>query len=258
VLYWKFDEGGGSTAIDSSGNGLNGTLISVSPYPLPKYSAMVPPAAKFADPFSLLLLGGATSPNSLVRQAVHLANPPNVLKPANNLTVSAWYRATDTDSSGGEVISLGDYYVLRLRSNGSVEFSHLRAVGGGFVQCITPTGTPAAALDGKWHHLAGVASAGTGGDGGTNTSPEAGTGSNSGTTVYWDGTPMCCGNLTGCPAWNPDVSNIGYTGRGTDFFVGRHGFNSPNWDFDGNIDEVRVYTRVLSPSEIASLAQGAD
>jgi hypothetical protein len=66
--------------------------------------------------------------------------------------------------------------------------------------------------------------------------------------VYFDGLQVCT-NTTG--------ANISYT-VGTDFWVGRHGAGKTGFDFDGNIDEVRVYTRALTPTEIASLAGGAN
>jgi len=47
IGYWKFDEGNGTTAIDSSGNGNNGVLTNG-----PTYSSTVPPT-HFSDPYSL-------------------------------------------------------------------------------------------------------------------------------------------------------------------------------------------------------------
>jgi hypothetical protein len=43
---------------------------------------------------------------------------------------------------------------------------------------------------------------------------------------------------------------------GTDLWVGRHGNGSANFDFQGNVDEVRIYARVLTVAEIQGLAQG--
>jgi hypothetical protein len=47
--------------------------------------------------------------------------------------------------------------------------------------------------------------------------------------------------------------------RGKDLFVGRHGNDTTNaalYNFQGNIDEVRVYARALTANEIAALAAG--
>jgi hypothetical protein len=54
-----------------------------------------------------------------------------------------------------------------------------------------------------------------------------------------------------CPLALPIVYDLG-----KDLWVGRHGNGNQNWDFEGNIDEVRVYTRVLTATEIAALAAG--
>ena len=42
--------------------------------------------------------------------------------------------------------------------------------------------------------------------------------------------------------------------RGADLSVGRHGDGQDDFDFDGNIDDVRIYTRALPPARIAQLA----
>ena len=44
--------------------------------------------------------------------------------------------------------------------------------------------------------------------------------------------------------------------QGPDLYVGRHGTDDPDWDFGGNIDDVRIYTRALPPAEVAALAGG--
>jgi hypothetical protein len=54
---------------------------------------------------------------------------------------------------------------------------------------------------------------------------------------------------------NPDGADIVYP-LGTSFFVGRDGNGGTGTDYDGYIDEVRIYGRVLSAAEIAALAAG--
>ena len=89
------------------------------------------------------------------------------------------------------------------------------------------SGTGPSYLDGNWHHLAGVISS-------------------AGMRLYFDGAVI---------ATNPDGSNLVYP-LGTDLFVGQHGNGVSGFNFDGNIDDVRIYDRVLSDTEIAQLAQG--
>ena len=220
ALYWKLDEASGTLAIDASGNALNGTYIGTSGTPAP--SAMVP-ALSFPDPSSRAFLRAN-------RHAVTLASMPASIKPAADLTLSVWYRATtiDTGSSGStggsELVSGGDNYLLRLRS-GDVELS--KRITTGYVNCLATMTTH---LDGAWHHVAGVIGPAT-------------------MQVYFDGSLR-----TSCPTTAALIYD-----KGKDLFVGRHGNDTTNaaiYDFEGNIDEVRLYTKSLSAAEIAALAAG--
>jgi hypothetical protein len=80
-------------------------------------------------------------------------------------------------------------------------------------------------LNGQWHHVAGVAG------------PE-------GMKLYFDGVERCSNTRT-----DPVVHTR------TNLWVGRNGSGSLD-DFDGNIDDVRIYLRPLSASEIMHLAAG--
>ena len=42
--------------------------------------------------------------------------------------------------------------------------------------------------------------------------------------------------------------------RGADLVVGKHGGGQEDFDFDGNIDEVRIYARALPVARIQQLA----
>jgi hypothetical protein len=212
LLGWAFDETGGSTALDSSGNGFSGQYVGSTGAPTP---STVVPTVRFPDTQSRAFVGTR-------RQAVQLAAFPAALRPANNLTVSAWYRATSVDSSGADLISGGDQYVLRLRPT-QIEFSK-RIRNQTYAQCIVDFSRH---LDGAWHHMAGVTSG-------------------AGTKLYFDGVETCSSALG---------DDIVYD-RGPDLFVGRHGNGQTTWDFDGNIDDVRIYGRAFSAAEIASLAAG--
>jgi hypothetical protein len=151
---------------------------------------------------------------------------------------------------------MGDNYLLRLRKATSttyqLQFTKLGQTGvlpdGGvtsaFADCQGPLFTNTAPfLDGNWHHFAGVQS------------------STSGMSMYFDGalvTVTLDGGASGnCanPAVAANTANVVYS-PGRSFWVGRNGNTSANFDFDGNIDEVRVYNRVLTPAELSTLAQG--
>jgi hypothetical protein len=230
ALFWRFEETSGSSAADSSGNGRAGLYTGAAGAPVP--SADLPPLQHDN--------GRSRAFDLDARHAVVLDPMPAALKPRNEVTLSVWYRATTVDvgntadhtPSGSEVVSGGDAYLLRIRAMvaGALvkQIAFSKRIGEGtFLTVYGPTPT---LLDGHWHHLAGV------------------TGAASGMRVYFDGVEV------GASAdQNNDVL---YSATGRGFWVGRHGDGQTVWDFGGNIDEVRLYTRALSAKEIARLAQG--
>jgi Concanavalin A-like lectin/glucanases superfamily len=248
-LYWKFDDTSGMVAVDSSGNGLAGQYLStttVSPLPAP---GVVPASMASWDPASLSFQRDATQ-----RQAVMLSHTvPNfqLVTPANDMTISVWYKVAlaDLDEAGSEIVSLGDHYILRLgktASNYRLEFNKYvnkgPSGGQGHVQCLhnfpIASGTPPF-IDGNWHHVAAVS---------TRVAP--------GSAIYLDGAPAICDQILNAAFMTGDIV---YAGLGSDFYVGRHGYEivgAGTHDFQGNIDELRFYDRVLSTQEIQALAQG--
>jgi hypothetical protein len=220
ALYWAFDEASGTTtALDGSGNGREGlyTGSTGSPDPTTGGAPLM---------FTNLRSRTFTIAN---REGVRLANMPTALKPANNITVSVWYRATqiDTDNTanGSDLVSAGDNYMLRLTAS-DVHFIKRTNTGTTFDKCfaMVPGFNP---LDGQWHHVAGLTSS-------------------TGMKVYIDGQQGCS---------NTVADPISHS-AGLDLWVGRHGNDDPDRDFDGQIDDVRIYTRVLSETEIRDLAAG--
>jgi hypothetical protein len=131
---------------------------------------------------------------------------------------------------GEELVSVGNSYLIRLRAANQtgplgVELSKTTASNS---PANCRIGAPNI-LDGNWHHFAGVIDAG---------GPYR---------VYFDGVERLC------PMDRRD--NISYAGS-NELSVGRHANGEDQWDFGGNIDEVRIYTRALSVAEITALAQG--
>jgi hypothetical protein len=153
-------------------------------------------------------------------QAVQVAAMPPELKPAA-VTLSAWVMATSTDTDRSEVVSGGDSYILYITSTG-IGAGRRKVGTWSDVVASVPT-----VLDGKWHHLAATIDA------------EA-------LKVFFDG------QFVGAQA---DAGPITYD-VGTDLWLGRYGFGTRARDFEGNLDEVAIYDRVLSSDEIADLARG--
>lgn len=83
------------------------------------------------------------------------------------------------------------------------------------------------ALDGRWHHVAGVITTQS-------------------VRLFFDGVFRSAA---------AEARPILYGGK--DVTVGRHDLLSAEQQFQGTIDEVRIYRRALSDQEIMALAQGA-
>jgi Concanavalin A-like lectin/glucanases superfamily len=175
------------------------------------------PGLRFGDPRSVSFVRAT-------HQAVRLANMPAALKPAA-VTISVWYLATSTDSDRAELVSGGDSYILYLAPTG---LGAGRREAGTWSDVVAPVATVPALLDGQWHHAAATID-------GTRLA------------VFFDGKPA---------ASLPKAGAIVFD-LGPDLWLGRYGNGTRARDFEGNLDEVAIFDRVLTASEIAELAQGA-
>jgi hypothetical protein len=212
-IYWSFDETSGLVATDMSGQNRNGTYGGAgASFPSPSTSL-----APLEFPNS-----GSRAFSGNDHNEVRLRSIPASLRPANNITISAWFRVTGFQPSGfADVISVADGWVLYM-SQSQLLFS--KRAGGVYVHCSASSGSHA---DGNWHHLAGVSTS-------------------TGMVLYLDGKVRDT---------NPSGSAASYS-QTQDFLVGADIDPRYAYYFGGNIDEVRYYTRALSAAEIAALAAG--
>ena len=127
-----------------------------------------------------------------------------------NLTLSAWASLTTADPGGAEIISIGDYALIRYDENSSSK------TVGVFHSSSTwnTTGTGQNYAGTGWHYVVYTF------DNAANTQK-----------MYIDGALQATTTFT---------PSINYTGIGTNTFIGKHGNANTNMDFDGTIDEVRV------------------
>jgi Concanavalin A-like lectin/glucanases superfamily len=216
ALHWKLDDTSGTTAADSSGNGFAGTYTGQSGTPS---SSTNVPGVYFSNPASRAFVAGS-------RHAVRLSPAPPALRPSNNLTISLWYRTTTLDlghdpPAASEAISLGNNYFVRIRA---ADIAWTRRSATGYISCFAVVSNH---LDGRWHHVGAVVSP-------------------AGMKVYIDGVERCS---------NTRGENLAFD-MGSELWVARHGTGEIEWDFDGNLDDVRIYTRALPADEIAALASG--
>ncbi|MFC1658220.1 LamG domain-containing protein [Candidatus Omnitrophota bacterium] len=197
VAYWNFDEPGGTTAYDRSGNGNNGSLEPVTGGSNTTESQMWTPQGKF---------GGALEFDGTDDYVD--AGTSATLRPAN-FTYAAWIKRGTEDTSEDHVISNSmnrQFYVL----DRTIQFQP------GLGANIEGT---TILQQGVWYHVAFTYN-------GTNA------------IIYVNG-----------KAEDNDVISVG-AGSGT-FFIGKCWDTHYVHNFNGLIDEVKVYNRALSPDEIS-------
>ncbi|MGD0058427.1 MAG: LamG-like jellyroll fold domain-containing protein [Verrucomicrobiia bacterium] len=204
LAYWKFDEGSGTVANDSSGNTNTGSVVFNSGTGSWIPNGMVN-GALFFD-------GGSAQ--------VTVSNSLS-LNPVNGITIAAWVN----DASGGwfddeRILEKGksdNQYALFANPSNQLEFL-LAGVSNGTLIVSPPS-------SGAWHHLAATY------DGFSSIS------------LYIDGQLAAQQSASGALPVTTDPLAIG----------NKPGNSSPNYFFQGNIDDVRIYGSALPPAQIAQL-----
>jgi hypothetical protein len=135
VAHWKFDDGSGNIAADSSGNGHNGTLVGDTSW------------VDGIDGAALAFDGDG--------DYVDIGKSPD-FDIENQITVSAWIKVNAFDRNWQAIVAKGDR-AWRLQRNvgeGTLEFacSGLVVPGTDWGQIFGSTNVN----DGHWHHVAGV------------------------------------------------------------------------------------------------------
>ena len=197
ACQWKLDETSGTVASDSSGFGRDGTVVGTATWTT------------------------GTAANCLELDGATRAERASLLGTPKNVTLAAWVRLVSPDSGGAEVISLGDYFAIRLDAGGT---SGALFYDGSSSQAVMANRTFAGT---GWHHFA---------------------------AVFNDDQDVCSFYVDGVEAATTFTAvTIPYTGRGTKMTIGTHGNGSALYDLMGRIDDVRVYERALCPTDILSL-----
>jgi len=204
AAYWKFDETSGATALDSSGNGNNGTLVGD-----PKWVA-----GKF---------GGALEFNG--NDYVNCGNGAS-LQIRDQITITFWFKVQAFSNTWEGFLAKGDDSYRASRGGGTGNATHMgisgTSTGGGngwFNGTVIVT-------DNQWHHFAATYD-GTAG------------------RIYIDGVL--------------DVTSPG-TGRinqsSYNFYIGENAQATGRF-LHGLMDEVRLYSRAMTDSEIKGVMAGA-
>jgi Concanavalin A-like lectin/glucanases superfamily len=200
VGHWELDASSGALAADSSGLGRDGTVIGTANW-------------KPGAVDRCLQLNGATR--------VEISS---LMGAPRNVTVAGWAYLSAPDSGGSELISIGDYFAIRIDENGGNTNAF-------FFNGITwPSVSVNQTFDGTgWHHFAAVFNDDT-----------------NFFKLYIDGAEAA--SLT-------TTESISYTGLGTKTVIGCHGDGETTRDFFGRVDDLRAYNRALCPAEIQVLHQ---
>jgi hypothetical protein len=216
IAHWKFDEGSGTNALDSSTNDHAGTIVGASYVP-----------GRFDDALSF---NGANSYAFVSDAQAGGVTGGGLDVGTRDWTVSAWVKTT---VSGMVVTKMGfigganpDGWGLSVSGNGAVG-AVLHKSGGGTVNIFAGDG--ATVNNGQWHHIAVVFN-------------------RSGNMVrYVDGaatgTQYSLASLSGQSIDSTKQLRIGARDQSGDEIY-----------FNGVIDDVRLYARALSVEEIAALA----
>jgi hypothetical protein len=150
---------------------------------------------------------------------------PSLMNAPKNVTLSAWANLTAADTQGAEIVSVGDHIAMRLNESGTSKVFFYNGTG------WVPVATSQTFAGAGWHFFVGV---------------------------FNDDQNLCTFYIDGAQVASVATAvTLTYTGAGTKTVIGSHGNGSTTFDFNGKIDDVRIYNRALCPTEIQELQSGA-
>ncbi len=220
VGYWSFDDGRGTIATDFSGNGHTGTLVGS---PVPSWTSGKRGKALRFDGYSgsndYVTMGDINATDGLTTLSIaHWIKSASV--GANSGGSDYPTTVTNSSCSAGADGSYGFHIESSGGSASPVWFNVDTSNGGNTVSSATNVD------DGNWHHVVGTY------DG-------------SDIRLWIDGVQVNSTVVTG--TLSPSVNHLEVGGHCNDF----------NGKFyEGSIDEVRIYSRVLGQTEIGALMRG--
>jgi hypothetical protein len=221
--YWKFDEGNSNVGNDSSGNGHNGTLIKGLASAWTTSHAPV----LFTDPYAITFDG-----NNDYMETIGVTD-------SDTLSFSVWLYPTSVPNSLQTLVSSmgtnsnypgntnGYQLVLSPTQQGTLGLYLLQADSTASIHGTVSTS--ASMTINAWHHVVLT----------MNNASDSNT-----VNMYLDGQHV----VTNYAAPHRYVA-------ATPTYVGKTNLSSPDY-FKGTMDDVRIYNRVLSASEVQSLYAG--
>jgi len=207
-------EDGVTPTSDVSGHGNDGTLVGGA-----TFSFDVPPTLGNTRSLDLSAIGTG---DYLIKNPVEIAPTPF---PSTDMTVAFWVKSLDSG-----VPAFLSYAKVAPGTNDVVIQNLFTGVEGCINNSCTPAGTPGI-LDGNWHHIAVTWQS-----------------SDGETKVYADGVPSTHTEATGT-----SIAGVGSLVLGQEQDIIGGGF-SVSEAFEGLLDDVRIYDRVLTEFEVLALS----
>ena len=213
VAWWKLDEGTGTTFYDSSGNGnTNSTWSGNTAWAPGNFGS----ALKFDGNDDSVKIPETTS--------------TDVGDLTDSWTVTAWFRSATTTAFSGSIVNKRNDgtahapFDVTVNSSGSVGWN-IRSNGGGNGSVASAAGH-ATPFDLKWHHVAAVRDV-----------------ANDTLYIYFDGAlaGSVADTVTASAKNNDGVCMGGYGDFGNCF----------EGDFNGDVDQVKIFNYVLSAPQVA-------
>jgi hypothetical protein len=221
VGYWSFNEGTSTKATDFSGNSNTGTLNNMA-FPSTATSGWNP----------------GKRGNGLVFDGTDdYVNVPDStsLNISGTVSISAWVKAPNSNQNlcfVSKRVSSSPFTMYSLCVSGADSFGNSSGKKIYFLMMESNSGnyrgsyTTADVVDGNWHHIVAVSDA-----------------SGASLTIYVDGVSVALTNDHSGGSW-PNTNNSQPL---------TIGFNNGSGYFNGPIDEVRIYNRALTASEVRLL-----
>lgn len=200
---WKLDETSGTSAADVGSHAYNGTVTGTATWTAAKLD------------------------NGLQLNGSSYVQASGLMGSLKNVTISGWANATNVGTSGGEIISLGDCFAIRVDDGGSN--SAIAFFFNGTTWVSISSGI--AYKNTGWHHYAAVFDD-----------------TNDSLKLYIDGVEKASTTTT---------SSIGYSGLGANTHIGRHGNGQTAYNLTGTVDDVRVYNYALTAAEVLTLKKAS-
>ena len=225
--YWKFDESTGTPTADTTENNHDGTLTNMSDA---NRSSSYPSAVGFVNTGSLIFDGTDDYVSMTYDSALRITGDITIALWVNYDTLASASSGNVLLAHGGEGETSGNNVLYQL-SIGSDKILHMYWETDNGTDTTVDSTAAATIAAGQWHHIAAVRDV------------------SENTVLFY-----VSGALLGSSV---SYSNDPTDGTSGSLYIGAARDGTPNY-YDGKLDDVRIYTSVLTGAQILALAGGSD